>query len=136
MQRVRLYLFLALGCGGAFLHCGGKFVRKDDVQRISKDYEQVFALKKKIDIGNFDSLNQGAKVKIFFKTAGDYVSVYAYPYSQPREEAVGKNILQMFESDFPNKIFSEQVFRDKLATLIEPYNGRLDPPKSGSPYRR
>lgn len=109
--------------------CGGKFVRTADVQKISQDYEGVYSLKKKIDTGNYESLNQGAKVKIYFKTAGEYVSVYAYPYSQSREEASGKNILQLFDTDFPDKKFSESLLREKLDAIIEKHHGRLDPPK-------
>lgn len=112
--------------GALALACGGKFVRKDEVQRISKDYEGVFVLKDRVDVGNFDTLNKGAKVKLYFKTAGDYVAVQAYPYSQPREEAVGKNILQLFEGDFPDKKFNEQFLRERLALVVEEYKGKLD----------
>lgn len=108
------------------LYCTARFVRKEDIQRISKDYEKVYALKERVEVGNFDSLNKGAKVKIYFKTAGEYISIYAYPHSQPREEAVGKNIMQIFEGDFPDKKFSETLFREKLATLFEEYTGKLD----------
>lgn len=112
---------------GAFvLACGGKFVRKEQVQQISKDYEGVYVLKEKVDVGNFDTLNKGAKVKIYFKTSGDYVAVQAYPYSQPREEAVGKNILQLFEGDFPDKKFDEKIFRERIALVVEEYKGKLD----------
>lgn len=113
--------------------CSSRLVKKEEIVRISKEYEKVYVLKEKIDVGNFDSLNKGAKVRIFFKTSGDYVSIYAYPYSQPREEAVGKNILQLFESDFPNKKFSEQVLRERIAALLEEYKGNVDKlPKQAS----
>ena len=117
--------------------CGSKLVRKEEVQRISKDYEGIYVVKERIDVGNFDSLNKGARVKIFFKTAGDYVSVYAYPYSQPREEANGKNILQMFEGDFPDKKFSEELLRKRIADLVEEHTGKLPPPEAAKrPARR
>lgn len=109
-----------------FLACSSRFVKKEDIHRISKDYDKVYALKERVEVGNFDSLNKGAKVKIYFKTAGDYISIYAYPYSQQREEAVGKNIMQLFETDFPDKKFSETAFRQKLATIFEEYKGKLD----------
>ena len=82
------------------IHCSSRLVKKEEIQRISKDYEKVYSLKERVEIGNFDSLNKGAKVKIYFKTTGDYISIYAYPHSQAREEAVGKNVLQLFEADF------------------------------------
>lgn len=106
--------------------CGSRFVKKEEIQRISKDYEGVYVLRERVETGNFDSLNKGARVKIFFKAAGDYVSVYAYPYSQPREEAVGKNILQLFEGDFPDKKFNEALLRERLAELLEEYRGKSD----------
>jgi type II secretion system-associated lipoprotein len=106
--------------------CGSRFVKKEEIQRISKDYEGVYVLRQRVETGNFDSLNKGARVKIFFKAAGDYVSVYAYPYSQPREEAVGKNILQLFEGDFPDKKFNEALLRERLAELLEEYRGKSD----------
>jgi type II secretion system-associated lipoprotein len=108
--------------------CGSRFVKKEEIQRISKDYEGVYVLRERVETGNFDSLNKGARVKIFFKAAGDYVSVYAYPYSQPREEAVGKNILQLFEGDFPDKKFNEALLRERLAELLEEYRGKSDAP--------
>lgn len=108
--------------------CSSKLVRKEEIQRISKDFEGVYVIKERIDVGNFDNLNKGARVKVFFKTAGDYVSVYAYPYSQPREEAVGKNILQLFDTDFPDKKFSEEVLRQKIAQVVDEYKGKPDAP--------
>lgn len=108
------------------IYCSSRLVKKEEIQRISKDYEKVYSLKERVEIGNFDSLNKGAKVKIYFKTTGDYISIYAYPHSQAREEAVGKNVLQLFETDFPEKKFSETVFRSRLAGLFEEYTGKLD----------
>jgi type II secretion system-associated lipoprotein len=119
-SKVGLLLFLPV------LYCTSRLVKKEDIQRISKDYDKVYSLKERVEVGNFDSLNKGAKVKIYFKATGDYISIYAYPYSQPREEAVGKNVMQLFESDFPDKQFKEEVFKQKLATLFEEYKGKLD----------
>lgn len=109
------------------LYCGSRFVKKEEVHRISKDYEKVYVLKERIDIGNFDSLNKGAKIRVYFKTTGEYISVYAYPYSQPREEAQGKCILQIFESEFPDKKFKEELLRQRVDALIEEFKGKLDP---------
>ncbi|MBV6492152.1 MAG: hypothetical protein LDLANPLL_00143 [Turneriella sp.] len=106
------------------LSCSSRFVKKEEVQKFSKDYEKIYLLKKKIEVGNFETLNENAKVRIYFKTTGDYISVYAYPYSQNREEAVGKNILQFFDTDFPNKKFDPQVLKEKLAMLIEEDTGK------------
>jgi len=106
------------------LSCSSRFVKKEEVQEFSKDYEKIYLLKKKIEVGNFETLNENAKVRIYFKTTGDYISVYAYPYSQNREEAVGKNILQLFDTDFPNKKFDPQVLKEKLAMLIEEDTGK------------
>jgi len=117
------FVFLAVI---ALCACGSKFVRKDDIHRISKDYEGIYVLKQTVEIGNFDSLNKGAKIRIYFKATGDYISIYAYPYSQVREEAVGKNIMQIFESDFPDGQFSEEKFREKLGSMVEPYQGKID----------
>ena len=123
-----------------FFACGSRFIKKEEIQRISKDYEGVYVLRERVETGNFDSLNKGARVKIFFKAAGDYVSVYAYPYSQPREEAVGKNILQLFEGDFPDKKFSEELLRQRISDLVEEYKGKPDAPaksaKGARPARR
>lgn len=103
------------------LECGSAFIRKSDVKDLSKNYEGEYSVRERIDVGNFENLNKGARVKIFFKTTGDYVTVYAYPYSQAREEAVGKNILQLFEQDFPDRKFSTKYIEERLALLIEPY---------------
>jgi type II secretion system-associated lipoprotein len=126
MHRKQVFILLILIASIAGMACGSRFVKKDEVVKFSKDYEKVFVLKERIDIGNFESLNKGAKMRIYFKATGEYVSVYAYPYSQPREEAQGKCILQLFETDFPNKKFSEQVLRDRIGLLLEEHKGKLD----------
>jgi len=108
--------------------CSSKLVKKDEVVRISKDFEGIFQLKDKVDVGNFESLNKGAKVKLIFKAGGEFVSVAAYPYTQPREEAAGKIILQVFEGDFPNKKWSEDLFRARLSELVEEFKGKLETP--------
>ncbi len=126
MHRKLIFIFFITLAMISGIACGSRFVKKDEVVKISKDYEKVFVLKERIDIGNFESLNKGAKMRIYFKATGEYVSVYAYPYSQPREEAQGKCILQLFETDFPNKKFSEQVLRDRIAALLEEHKGKLD----------
>ena len=51
-MHLSLYLILVA------LACGSKLVRKEEVQRISKDYEGVYVVKERIDVGNFDSLNK------------------------------------------------------------------------------
>ena len=128
MRRRLIHLFVFAIFLPLAIACGSKLVRKEEVQRISKEYEGVYVIKERIDVGNFDTLNKGARVRIFFKTAGDYVSVYAYPYSQPREEANGKNILLLFEGDFPDKKFSEELLKQRIAALVEEYKGKLDKP--------
>lgn len=110
--------------------CGSKFIRKEDIQRISKDYEGVYLLRTNVETGNFESLSKGARVRLYFKAAGDYVAVYAYPYLQPREEAEGKNILQLFEGDFPDKKFSAEFLRRRLDELVEDYKDKGDIPKA------
>lgn len=126
MHRKQVSILLFMAILFASVACGSRFVKKEEVVKFSKDYEKVYMLKERIDIGNFESLNKGAKMRIYFKATGEYVSVYAYPYSQPREEAQGKCILQLFETDFPNKKFSDQVLRDRLALLLEENKGKLD----------
>ncbi|MFO1479490.1 MAG: type II secretion system-associated lipoprotein [Turneriella sp.] len=126
MRRTSIVLVTSLAL--VLFACGSRFIKKEEIQRISKNYEGVYVLRERVETGNFDSLNKGARVKIFFKAAGDYVSIYAYPYSQPREEAVGKNILQLFESDFPDKKFSEEVLRQRISDLVEEYKGKPDAP--------
>lgn len=118
-------------CVALLVGCGSRLVKKEDIQRISKDYEGVYVLRETVETGNFDSLTKGARVRIFFKATNDYIAVYAYPHTQPREEAVGKNILQLFESDFPNRKFDEQFLRKRLAQLLEEYKGKPEAPKKG-----
>lgn len=113
----------------SLITCGGKFIKKEDIQRISKDYEGVYVLRSNVETGNFESLSKGARVRLYFKAAGDYVAVYAYPHMQPREEAEGKNILQLFEGDFPDKKFSAEFLRQRLDELVEEYKGKSENPK-------
>lgn len=119
-------LSAVLGVAALCAACGSRLVKKEDIQRISKDYEKIYVIKDRVETGNFDSLGKGAKVRIYFKAAGEYISVYAYPHSQLREEASGKNILQLFETDFPDKKFKEEILRERIAALVEEYKGKGD----------
>jgi type II secretion system-associated lipoprotein len=129
MRRIPTPVIFPILAWVGFAACSSRLVKKEEIQRISKDYEKVYILKDRVEVGNFDSLGKGAKVRLYFKAAGEYVSVYAYPYSQLREEANGKNILQLFEGDFPDKKFSEEVFRTRIGNLVEEYKGKLDEPE-------
>lgn len=126
MHRTQVYILFIVIALIAGIGCGSRFVKKEEVVKFSKEYDKVYTLKERIEIGNFETLNKGAKMRIYFKTTGEYISIYAYPYSQPREEAQGKCILQVFETDFPDKKFKDQILRDRIAVLLEEYKGKLD----------
>lgn len=112
--------------------CSGRLVKREQLEEINKKYSMVYNLKADVDIGNGEKLNKGNKVKIYIQSGSETLKVYAYPYNQSREEAFGKNILQMFEEDFTDQKFNRKVFEDKMATLLE----EVDMNKVTDPVRK
>ena len=80
--------------------CGSRVIKKEEIQRISKHYEGVYLLRDRVETGNFDSLNKGARVKIFFKAAGALFWLTALPFSPPGEELAAENPPHLLEGYF------------------------------------
>lgn len=95
-------------------------MKREELDYLNKKYAGEFIIKKPVDIGNNRKLKKGARVYIYFRSGSESVKVYAYPSNQPREEAIGKNILFLFEEDFPNEKYSRKLLEKKLDEIIEP----------------
>ena len=114
-----LFQILLIGISVSSIMCSGRFVKKDEIQYLEKKYAKEYVTKQKIDIGNNQFMKSGMKVLLFFSSGSESVKVYAYPANQPREEAQGKNILYLFETDFPDEKYKREIFEEKLAALVE-----------------
>ncbi|RME93673.1 MAG: type II secretion system-associated lipoprotein [Candidatus Hydrogenedentota bacterium] len=101
------------------IQCSGRFVKKEELQYLQKKYSGIYVIKKPVDIGNNRKLKPGMRVKLFFQSGSESVKVYAYPANEPREEALGKNILYLFEEDFPKEKYSREVLEKKLNEIVE-----------------
>ena len=102
----------------SFVACSGRFVKKNELVWLKKSYKGQFSLKKEIDIGNNESLPAGSRVRLYFRSSSKNIRVYAYKFNEPRESAIGKNILYLFESDFEDEEYNRRVFLGKLNELI------------------
>ena len=117
---IRLILFIILI---VFLfQCSARFVRKEELGKLKKEFGGVYVLTKPVDIGNNQKAEQGAKVKLYFFSGSDSIKVYAYPHTQPRESALGRNILLLFDSDFPKEEWDKKFFKEKLFSILRKIN--------------
>lgn len=108
--------FLAL----VFEACSGRFVKREQLNELEQDYQGIYEIVADIDVGNndYEPLPVGSQVRLYFRSGGESVKVYAYPHTQRREEALGKNILYMFEGDFPEEEYDRKLFEEKLNTIV------------------
>ena len=111
----KLILFSAIL---SFVACSGRFVKKNELVWLKQSYNGQFSLKKEIDIGNNESLPAGSRVRLYFRSSSKDIRVYAYKFNEPRESAIGKNILYLFESDFKDEEYNRKAFLGKLNELI------------------
>lgn len=103
-----------------FFSCSGRFVKKEELMELEKKYSGVYVMKQKVDVGNNQSVAQGSRVRLYFRSDSDSIKVYAYPFNQSREMAIGKNILLLFEEDFPKETYDRAFLEEKLKELVEP----------------
>ncbi len=106
----------------SFVHCSGRFVKREELQYFEEKYSGVYIMKQKVDAGNNQYVAQGSRVRLYFRADSDSVKVYAYPHNQTREMAMGKNILLLFAEDFPDEKYNREIFENKLNELIVPVN--------------
>jgi len=98
--------------------CSGRLVKREELKVLNQKYSKEYLLKEKADIGNNRSMKAGTRVKIFFRSDSDSVKVYAYRFNEPREQALGKNILYLFENDFPDEEYTLKYLEEKIDKLI------------------
>ena len=101
------------------LQCSARFVKREKLNQLKNELEGVYVLLKDIDIGNNQKASTGTKVKLYFMSDSESIKVYAYPHTQPRESALGKNILYLFENDFPKEEWEENFFKKKLFHVVK-----------------
>ena len=103
----------------SILQCSARFVKKEELGKLKKEFDGVYVLTKPVDIGNNKKAEQGIKVRLYFFSASDSIKVYAYPHTQPRESALGENVLLLFDSDFPKEAWDKNFFKKKLFSILK-----------------
>ena len=98
--------------------CSGRFVKREELKFLHEKYQGDFILKKKVDVGNNETMKAGTKVKVYFRSDSESVKVYAYKANEPREQAMGKNIIYLFETDFPDEEYDRKIFLQKLDAVF------------------
>jgi len=99
--------------------CALSFVKDDTLKALEKKYEGIYLCLTEMDIGNEDTMKSGTKVRLYFQSGTNSIKVYGYPIESPREQAIGKNIMYLFDTDFPDNKFEESVFDKKLAEHLK-----------------
>jgi len=99
--------------------CMKSFIKDSDLMQLEKRYEGVYILIKDTSIGNRRELKAGTKVRLYFTSGKGSVKVYAYSPDEDRETALGDNILYLFESDFPDNVFDDELFEMKLFEVVK-----------------
>ncbi|MES0488674.1 MAG: type II secretion system-associated lipoprotein [Leptospirales bacterium] len=103
----------------AFIACSPKFVKQDQVSELEKKYTGVYILKKNVEVGINEILKKGTKVRLYIVSGRKLVKVYAYPAKDNRESTLGQNILLLFETQFPEKKFNQEIFIKKLNEIVK-----------------
>lgn len=93
-------------------------VKKKELLRLNSKYDGVYSAKQELDIGNNKTIPAGTRLRLFFASKGKTVKVYAYPADALREEALGDNILYLFNTDFPNEKYSAEYLEKQLEEKI------------------
>lgn len=101
------------------LSCSRDFIKEPEFSAINEKYSGVYIIKEKVDIGNEETMAAGSRVKIYIQTTDESVKVYAYNVKEDREQAVGKNILYLFKTDFPDKKFDAEFFDQELQKILK-----------------
>ena len=101
-----------------FIACSPRFVKEDQIKEIEKKYTGTYILKKDIEVGVNELLKTGTKVKLYIVSGRKLIKVYAYPVKEDRESTLGQNILLLFETDFPDRKFNQEVFDKKLNEIV------------------
>lgn len=119
MKKNLLPAFFFLGSLLLF-QCNSPMVKKDQLVYLHQKYSGQYVTLKPIDVGNNEVLPTGSLVMLYFKSTSEAIVAYAYRTNQSREMVIGKNILFMFESDFPNSDFKMEIFETRLAEMVSP----------------
>jgi type II secretion system-associated lipoprotein len=110
--QILLPVFLLAGCTITYL--------KDDMLKsLEKKYEGVYACIADLSTGNDEIIKAGTKVRLYFQSGSITVKVYAYPFEIRRELAIGKNIIYLFDTDFPDSKFDEAVLDKKIKEVLK-----------------
>jgi type II secretion system-associated lipoprotein len=114
-QKKFLLPFVAI----AVFSCTLNYIKDDELKSLDKEFEGVYVTVKEIDVGNNNKIPAGTMVRLYFNSTSTSVKVYAYDEKEVREKALGKLILYMFDTDFPDKIFLKELMVKKLFEIVK-----------------
>lgn len=112
-------IMLIAGAIALFSQCSGRFVKREQLADINRELAGVHVTTADIDIGNGATMPPGRKLCLYAESDKESIKVYGYPYTQYREEAIGNNILYMFDEDFPEEEFVYDIFTQKLYSRVQ-----------------
>lgn len=102
-----------------FSDCTISYIKEDTLKSLQEKYEAVYVCIHDISVGNDEFLKAGTRVRLYFQSGSNSLKVYAYPFETPRERALGKNILYLFDTDFPDNKFMEAVLDKRLNEILK-----------------
>ena len=102
-----------------FTACTLNFVKDDELKALQQKYEGIYICIADIVPGNNDTIKAGTSVRLYLQSGSNSIKVYAYPIDEPREKALGKNILYLFDTDFPESKFMDVVLEKKINQIVK-----------------
>ena len=99
--------------------CTLSYVKEDTLKSLEKKYEGIYVCLKDLPTGNDEFMKSGTRVRLYFQSGSNSLKVYAYPFDISREQSIGKNILYLFDTDFPDNKFEEIVLENKLQEIVK-----------------
>lgn len=93
-------------------------LQEEELKSLHESYNDTYILLKDTDVGNGLTLKAGTRIKLYFKSGSDSIKVYAYLTNQERESVLGKNILYLFDTDFPESEYNRKFLDAKLEKLM------------------
>jgi len=116
----KIILILSIACS-LVISCSS-FIPDEDVERLKvyeseKDVYQDYILLEDVKKNEY-ALEKGAKVRIIIAAGDDSIKVYAYRADEDVLKAHRVLILHLFDTDFPDEIFSLDFFNKELAKVI------------------
>ncbi len=106
-----------------FSACSHHLVKKESLIVLNEYYsDKTYYLKDNIQIGNNETIQKGASVKIWIESTPSLLKVKCYPSTEEREYAIGKLIIYIVNEDYKSKSMTREELDKIIAEKLVLYN--------------